>query len=140
MNFFNVTMARAVVVYLKFRAGSTFPFPVCTVRSSIDRTSRYNKVDAVRLYDSYRLNSLLLKGQRCVMAKFSINQNCKSYEVAKSYQQCGIYLTFSFCLFYSVARVFTHMTYSHQIISFNAQPNRQDNSDNGVYRGRGRNL
>ena len=35
--------------------------PVCTVPSSMDRTSRCNKVDAVRLYASYRLNLLLLK-------------------------------------------------------------------------------
>ena len=45
-----------VGVHLNFRAGSTFPFPVCTVPSSMDRTSRCNKVDAVRLYASYRLN------------------------------------------------------------------------------------
>ena len=57
---------RAAVVHLNFRAGSTFPVPVCTVPSSMDRTSRCNKVDALRLYASYRLNLLLLKGQRCV--------------------------------------------------------------------------
>ena len=34
--------------------------------TSMDRTSRCNKVDVVRLYASYRLNFLLLKGQRCV--------------------------------------------------------------------------
>ena len=51
---------------LNFRAGSTFPFQVCTVRSSMDRTSRCNKVDAVRLYASYMFNLLLLKGQICV--------------------------------------------------------------------------
>ena len=56
----------AAVVHLNFQVGSTFPVPVCTVPSSIDRTSRCNKVDAVRLYASYRLNLLLLKGQRCV--------------------------------------------------------------------------
>ena len=50
--------ARTAVVHLNFRAGSTFPFPVCTVPSSIDRTSLCNKVDAVRLYASYRLNLL----------------------------------------------------------------------------------
>ena len=54
----------AAVVHLNFRAGSTFPFPVCTVPSSMDMTSRCNKVDAVRLFASYRLNLLLLKGQR----------------------------------------------------------------------------
>ena len=58
--------ARAAVVHLNFRSGSTFPVPVCTVSSSMDRTSRCNKVDAVRLYASYRINSLLLKGQICV--------------------------------------------------------------------------
>ena len=58
--------ARVAVVHLNYRAGSTFPVPVCTVPSSMDRTSRCNKVDAVRLYASYRLNLLLLKGQICV--------------------------------------------------------------------------
>ena len=47
---------RAAVVHLNFRAGSTFPVPVYTVSNSMDRTSRCNKVDAVRLYASYRLN------------------------------------------------------------------------------------
>ena len=56
---------RVAVVHLNFRAGSTFPVPVCTVTSSMDRTSRCNKVDTVRLYASYRLNLLLLKGQIC---------------------------------------------------------------------------
>ena len=44
--------ARAAVVHLNFRAGSTFPVQVCTVLGSMDRTSRCNKVDAVRLYAS----------------------------------------------------------------------------------------
>jgi len=39
-------------------AGSTFPVPVCTVSSSIDRTSQCD-----RLYVPYRLNFLLLQGQ-----------------------------------------------------------------------------
>ena len=56
----------AAVVRLNIRAGSPFPVPVCTVPSSMDKTSRCNKVDAVRLYASHRLNLLLLKGQRCV--------------------------------------------------------------------------
>ena len=60
-------ISRAAVVHLNFRAGSTFPVPVCTVPSSMDWTSGCNKVVAVRLYASYRLNFLLLKGQRCVM-------------------------------------------------------------------------
>ena len=49
--------------------GQPFRAQVCTVPSSMDRTSRCNKVDAVRLYigyASYRLNLLLLKGQICV--------------------------------------------------------------------------
>ena len=46
----------SAVVQLNFPAGSTFPVPVCTVPSSVNRTSRCNKVDAVRLYASYRLN------------------------------------------------------------------------------------
>ena len=44
---------------------STFEFP-SRVNLSGPRTSWCNKVDAVRLYASYRLNLLLLKGQRCV--------------------------------------------------------------------------
>ena len=49
-----------------FRTWSTFPVQVCTVTSSMDKTNRCNKVDTVRLYPSYRLNLLLLKGQLCV--------------------------------------------------------------------------
>ena len=36
------------------------------IKQTINMTSRCNKVDAVRLYASYRLNLLLLKVQRCV--------------------------------------------------------------------------
>jgi len=37
------------------------------IQQTIKRTySRCNKVDEVRLYASYKLNLLLLKGQRCV--------------------------------------------------------------------------
>ena len=54
------------IVHLNFRAGSTFPVSVCTVPNSMDRTSRCNNVDVVRLYASYMLNLLLLKKQRCV--------------------------------------------------------------------------
>ena len=61
---FNTSQAAAV--NLNFQAGSTFPVPVCTVPRSMDRSSRCNKVDTVRLYASYMLNLLLLKGQRCV--------------------------------------------------------------------------
>ena len=46
--------SRAAVLHLNLRAGSTFPFPVCTVSSSMDRTCRCNKVDAVRLYASLK--------------------------------------------------------------------------------------
>ena len=62
-----IYISRAAVIHFMFWAGSTFPFPVCTVPSSMVRTSRCNKVDAVRLYASYRFNLLLLKGQRCVI-------------------------------------------------------------------------
>ena len=55
--------------HLNFRDGSTFPVPVCTVPNSMDRTSRCNKVDTVRLYASFRLNLLLSKEQRCVHLK-----------------------------------------------------------------------
>ena len=65
---------QAAVVHLNFRGGSTFLVPVCTVPGSMDRTSRCNKVDAVRLYASYRLNLLLLKGQRCVL------RGCRLYQ------------------------------------------------------------
>ena len=37
------------------------------IMKTINRTSQCNKVDAGRLYASYRLNLLLLKGQRCVI-------------------------------------------------------------------------
>ena len=59
---------RAAVEHLNFLAESTFPVPVCTLPSYIDRTIRSNKVDAVRVYASYRLNLLLLKGKRCVLS------------------------------------------------------------------------
>ena len=64
------------VVHLNFRAGSIFSLPVCTVPSSMDRTSRGNKVDAVRLYASHKLNLLLLKGHRCV--------RCMNWQTNKS--------------------------------------------------------
>ena len=56
----------AAVVHLKFRSESTFPVPFCIVPSSMDKTKRCNKVDAIRLYASYRFSLLLLKGKRCV--------------------------------------------------------------------------
>ena len=79
------------VVHSNFRAGSTFPVPVCTVPSSMDRTSRCNKVDAVRLSASFRLNLLLLKGQRCVVyiyviyAGFSLSlESYKVHEIKRA--------------------------------------------------------
>ena len=60
-------LSLVAVVHLNFRAGSTIPIPVCTVPSSMYRTSRCIKGDAVRRCASYRLNLLLLKGQRCVV-------------------------------------------------------------------------
>ena len=65
-------VARAAVVHVNFRAGSIFPVPVCSVPSSMDRASRCNKVDAVRLYASNRLNLPLLKRQRCVVGKIKV--------------------------------------------------------------------
>ena len=53
-------------VHLNLWARSTFPVPVCIVPSSMVRTSQCDKVEAVRLYAPYRLNLLLLKGQRWV--------------------------------------------------------------------------
>ena len=60
----------AAVVHLNFRARSTFPVPVCTESSSMDRTSRGNKVDAVRFYASYRFNLLFLQKQRLLVCCF----------------------------------------------------------------------
>ena len=37
-------LSRAAVVHVNFRAGSTFVIQVCTVPSSMDRTSLCNKV------------------------------------------------------------------------------------------------
>ena len=67
--------SRPAVVHFNFRAGSTFPVLVCTVPhvhwvNKADNQQDYsqcNKVDAVRLNASYRLNLLLLKGQRCMI-------------------------------------------------------------------------
>ena len=73
IQFVNVqeSVTRAAVVHLNFRVGSTCPVLVCSVPSHLDRISRCKKVDAVRLYASYRLNLLLLKGQRCVVKERS---------------------------------------------------------------------
>ena len=79
--FFSI-FSRAVVVHFNFRAGSTFPVPVCSVphghwvnKAAFNRTSQCNMVDAVRLYASFMLNLLWLKGQRwvcCIKLKFYI--------------------------------------------------------------------
>ena len=47
-----LSLTRAPVVHLNFRARSTFLVPGCTVPCSMDRTIRCNKVDAVRPYAS----------------------------------------------------------------------------------------
>ena len=67
-----ISGSRAAEVHLNLRAGSIFPVPVSSAPSFMDWTSRCNKVDAVRLYASYRINLLLLKGQRCVGYTFEI--------------------------------------------------------------------
>ena len=74
-------LSRAAVVHLNFQARSTFPVLVCTVPSSMDRTSWCNKVDTVRLYASYRLNLLLLKGQMCVITAYNwLKTNMKNWK------------------------------------------------------------
>ena len=67
---------RAAEVHLNFRVGSTFPVPVCTVPISMEGPSQCNKVDAIRLYASYRLNLLLLKGQRCLRSVSFLEEKC----------------------------------------------------------------
>ena len=59
----------------------------------MDRTSRCNKVDSVRLYASYRLILLLLKGQRCVAPLYikghlNFFKESKSLELASSTKVC----------------------------------------------------
>ena len=51
-----MSVSRAAVIHLNFRAGSTFPVPVCTVspghwdiQQTLNRTSRCDKVDTVSL-------------------------------------------------------------------------------------------
>ena len=70
---------RSLIIRTFYGTGSrsTFEFPVqpfrfhvCTVPNSMERTGRCNKFDAVRLYASYSLNLLLLKGQICGKTKF----------------------------------------------------------------------
>ena len=93
--------SRAAVVHLNIRAGSTFPVLVCTVPSSMDRTSRCDKVDAVRLHASYRLNLLLLKGQRCVNRLFKV-----IIESAFRASFCTFFMTFQIikCLFFEIRK------------------------------------
>ena len=63
--YFSLAWPRAAIVLLNFRAGSMFPAPVCTVspghqvnKQILNRTSRLTRSD-------FRLNLLVLKGQRC---------------------------------------------------------------------------
>ena len=65
---------RAAVVHLNFRDGSTFPVPVCTVPSSMDRTSRCNKVDVVRLMLHIGSINFYQRGRVKKMSLFSIFQ------------------------------------------------------------------
>ncbi len=65
-----------------------------TVPSSMDRTSRCNKVDAVRLYASYMINLLLLKGQRCVGYTFEIINIFIPINYSKELLLPSYYLTF----------------------------------------------
>ena len=79
-----IIKSRAAVVHLNFQAGSTFPAPVCTVPSSMDRTSRCNKVDAVKRYALYRLNLRLLKEQRCVKEAYIWSNRIQGLKYQKS--------------------------------------------------------
>jgi len=61
--------ARAAAVHLNFRAGSTFPVPVCAVSPGnwVNKADTQGLAGATRLTRSdFRLNLLLRKGQRCV--------------------------------------------------------------------------
>ena len=80
----HVCTSRTAVVHLNFRAGSTlsFPFTVCTVHSSMDRTSRCNKVEAVRLYAHigwiYFYQGAVLCGR---IRNFDVPVQCTLYSV-----------------------------------------------------------
>ena len=60
--YLKIDKSQAAVVHFNFRAGLTFPVPVCTVphghwinkADNLNSTSRCNTVDAVRLYATYR--------------------------------------------------------------------------------------
>ena len=58
----------AAAVHLNFRAGSTFPVPVCTVSPGHWVTqTQFAHAGATKLTRSdFRMNSLLLKGRGCV--------------------------------------------------------------------------
>ena len=58
-------------------------------------TSRCNKIDAVRLYGLYRLNLLLLKGQRCVYTVHDILEVLYYSLLIISYSENTIGLVFS---------------------------------------------
>ena len=89
--------SRAVVIDMNFRAGSTFPVPVSTVPRAMDRTSRCNKVEAVRLYASYRLNLLLIMGQnRRILLK---DQNLKKGKSSKFSFFHFLHKTITFSIF-----------------------------------------
>ena len=72
--------ARAAIVHLNFRAGSTFPVSVCTVSPGhwvIKADTQFGLGGATRLMRSdFRLNLLLLKGERCLTGS-RLNQELK---------------------------------------------------------------
>ena len=76
---------RAAVVHLISKLGLPFWSQCVLFLYSTDRTSWCNKLDAVRLYASYRLNLLLLKGQIFV--------NRSIYCLYKN-----VYLLYFFCM------------------------------------------
>ena len=85
-------MARAAVVHLNFRAGSTFPVPVCTVSPGhrVNKAnSQYGLASATRLTRSdFKLNLLLLKGQRSVMAELNFFYICSIRLLVKINTYC----------------------------------------------------
>ena len=68
-----ITIYPFTLIYFRHSTGScsTFEFTSWVNLSGPNRTSWCNKVDAVRLYASYRLNLRLPKGQRCVTGQMS---------------------------------------------------------------------
>ena len=90
-NYIYITGSR---IHLNFRAGSTFPVPVCTVHSSMDRTTRFNKVvDTVRLYlgwmylESDRLLLIFLPACRCTKSRcrLTVSHQTLQYKYIKLY-------------------------------------------------------